>query len=1497
MEKNYKIIISNRNIYKEIELPAQSKEFHIGTNIGCNYRLHKSLFFEPIELTLINNNGNWSMLCSDSIYLTIDDSRKLISTQLTHGSICKVKYQSSDNAVFDFEFLIDFDDHERRYERYIDISNSNELKIGSNTVSQIHLKSPYVIDDDIILRKSNDEEFRLLVNSSTYGVYHNGAKVSKECIIKNRDFFSISDFVFYFQDGILWTEIRDDIKLNNISFVDQPYPVNYPKFKRNTRLKTILNKDKIEVLDPPAKPQKNKSNLFVSLLPSLGMLLTSGLMASMGGSMIIFSVVSGGMAVITAIVSAIQNSKDFKKESRERIEKYKKYADNKRIEITEYRNTERQERESIYVDQASEEALLHQYSCELFDRQIGDDDFLNVRLGTGGIKPARKIEYKHQEKLEVDDELQTIPENISKEFSILNNAPVICDLKACNSIGIIGNEDFRFSLLKNMIIDLCTRHYPTDIKLFFIAEQFHRNKVNWLRFLPNVYNEITNTRNIVCDDDSRNVVFDYLFKELSQRTPETVNEHLIVFFYDEYGFQSHPISKFIGKLKELNATFVFMAEDKGEIPQGCSYIINMKSTTDGTLINSSDQKERTDFHFNEISDTTAKHIVNLLAPIYTDEISLEASLTKNISMFDMLNILSVEDLDLEHRWSSSTVSKSMAAPIGVTKTGVISLDLHDRAHGPHGLVAGTTGSGKSEVLQTFILSVATLYHPYEIAFVIIDFKGGGMVNQFKELPHLLGSITNIDGKQIDRSLKSIKAELRKRQQLFADADVNHINKYIKKYKAGEVKTPIPHLVLIVDEFAELKSEQPEFMKELISAARIGRSLGVHLILATQKPSGQVDEQIWSNSKFKLCLKVQSPEDSNEVIKSPLAAEIKEPGRAYLQVGNNEVFELFQSAYSGAPESIEESSVKEFVINEVSDSGKRYPIYIQKKNNTNSTGITQLDAIVDYVSEFCDNKKISRLPNICLPSLPERINYPDSDNYSISQVNIGLYDDPDNQIQGSAFINLNNNTLIIGSSQTGKTNLLQGMIRTLSANTSPLETNIYIIDFGSMVLKNFETLKHVGGVVCSAEDEKLKNLFKLLFAEISSRKEKLVSSGVSSFASYLEAGNEDMPHIYLFVDNITALMELYLEDDDSLLNIIREGVSVGITTIVANAQTSGIGYKYLSNFSNKIAFYCNDSSEYINVFDHATIHPDNVQGRCVFESDKQVLECQTYIAFDGEREIERVNHMKTFMLDVNAKHGETWAKAIPYIPTILDINEMWNYIDGKAKAYKVPIGLTYSDVEPFYLDLSQLGIMGICGKENTGHRNFVKLLLSWFETHNTLLPVKITVFDDVDRKLDFIKSNPLVEKYTLDTSLVKETLESWYDILEKRYNNLLEDGNSENDSELLLMIVQNNDVAKFINDDFDLLDKFNEIMSRFKGLNVAFLFTNFVNASLPFDAPEPLRQIKQDQHIIYFEDLDNLKPFEVPYEDIRANRKKLESGDAYYIRDNMVIKLKLVKSEH
>lgn len=1494
LQNKYRINILGNSLYKEIELPSDAKQVKIGTDPECSIRMHKDLFFDTIVLIFTQNNNGWTVSCSDNLYIDAGDVRKLLTLPLENGNTFKVKYQDSSADVFTVEYLLDFEPEKKKYERVIDISNVSKLQIGVSPSCQVVLKSPYVKEDRITLTKKQSG-FELEVENTSYGVYHNGAKIGKKCTLDNGDFFSFSDFVFYYKNDTIWTEIRDGLS-TSLPYMDNVTPNNYPAFTRNTRMRLKVNTKEIEILDPPSKPVKPRNNILTALLPSISMIVVSGLMAFMGGtSMIIFSAVSAIMAIITAVIGIVQANKDFKNETQQRIEKYNNYASQKRQEITTVRNEERAALESIYPNQDSEQRMIFDFSSDLFDRLPSDDDFLAVRLGTGNVEAERKIKYKEQERLEVEDDLQLIPEQIYNAEKILQNSPVVCDFKSANAVGIIGRDEDRFSLFKNIVIDLVARQYHTDLRLFFISDEGNKEKLSWLRFLPYVYNETSGVRNIVCDDESKTRIFDYLYKELSQRNKENAEPHLIVFFYDDCGIQSHPLSKFIASGNELGITFVFMARHKSAIPIGCSYLIFAKSMTEGTLVESENREESIDFVYNPISDENAHKMVQFLAPVYTEEISLEGTLTRNISLFEMLDIIDVDDLDLSRRWSNSQVSKSMAAPIGVAKSGLISLDLHDKAHGPHGLVAGTTGSGKSEALQTYILSIATLFHPYEVSFVIIDFKGGGMVNQFRSLPHLLGAITNIDGKEIDRSLKSIKAELQKRQRLFAEVDVNHIDKYIQKFKAGEAKTPIPHLVLIVDEFAELKAEQPDFMKELISAARIGRSLGVHLILATQKPSGQVDDQIWSNSRFKLCLKVQSQEDSNEVLKSPLAAEIKEPGRAYLQVGNNEIFELFQSAYSGAPSKILDSTVKEFTLYSVNETGKKAAIYTRKKRKTTGTNETQLDAVVAYVDNYCAEHHIEKLSNICLPSLEERIDFPTVLEKANDLIAIGMYDDPDNQFQGAASIDIDHkNTFIIGSSQYGKTNLLQVMIRSIADTRTPAEANIYIIDFGSMVLKNFEDLHHVGGVVCSSEDEKLKNLFKLIFDEIASRKERLVSVGVSSFASYVEAGYKDIPQIYLFIDNLTALIELYLEEDDSLLTILREGISVGISVIVGNAQTSGIGYRYLSNFANKIALFSNDSSEYTNLFDHVELTPDEKPGRCVLEIDKRMLECQTYLAFTGEKEIDRVAEMQRFVKDVNSRHETEKARIIPFIPALLDTDTLQHDYAVEASEYKIPLGLTYLDVSPFYLNLTQLGLIGICGKENTGHKNFISNVLMYLNSVKDIYSSKVAIFDDITRKYKDFQGLDIVDIYTLNIEQIGTVIEEWHTELTNRYTNLMETGSMGESNDLLLLIIQNNDVAKKIGDDLDLTEKFTEIMTRYKDMNVAVIFANYPNSSISYDAPEPIRMVKQDQHLLFFEDLDNLKPFDVPYEDIKANRKKVGTGDAYYIKDNTVTKLKIVK---
>ncbi len=251
-------------------------------------------------------------------------------------------------------------------------------------------------------------------------------------------------------------------------------------------------------------------------------------------------------------------------------------------------------------------------------------------------------------------------------------------------MGVVGAPGFRFEFLKNIVIDIAARHYFSDVQMIFVAEKANKEQIQWLRMLPHVYNDVIGTRNIVCDDESKNIVFEYLYKELTIREQNKKHENnIVIFFYDEYGFKSHPISKFIEKAKDLGVTFVFFGNTIADIPQGCGYVAEILDRENAVLINAENKSESAKFTYPIIATAQAESIVNLLAPVYTEEISLEGTLTKNITMFELLNILAVDDIDLKSRWAQSQVFKSMAAPLGVSKTGVVALDLHDKAHGPH----------------------------------------------------------------------------------------------------------------------------------------------------------------------------------------------------------------------------------------------------------------------------------------------------------------------------------------------------------------------------------------------------------------------------------------------------------------------------------------------------------------------------------------------------------------------------------------------------------------------------------------------------------------------------------------------------------------------------------------------------------------------------------------------------------------------------------------------
>ena len=566
-----------------------------------------------------------------------------------------------------------------------------------------------------------------------------------------------------------------------------------------------------------------------------------------------------------------------------------------------------------------------------------------------------------------------------------------------------------------------------------------------------------------------------------------------------------------------------------------------------------------------------------------------------ITFFEMYDIEHPEDLHVQKRWSQNEAHRSLAVPIGVRGiSDNVELNLHEKAHGPHGLIAGTMGSGKSELMQSYILSMAVNFHPHEIGFLLIDYKGAGFAVLFRNLPHLLGSLTNLYDPECFRVISSLKGELQRRQRIFSDHNVNHIDRYNKLFRKGMVKEPLPHLFIIIDEFAELKSQQPEFMAELVSIARIGRSLGFHLILATQKPSGVVDAQIWSNSKFKICLKVSTESDSREMLKTEVAAYITRLGRAYLQVGANELFEKLQSAWSGATYREHES---------------------------------QADAVIAHIENIYKEMNVIEVKDILLPPLGEMIVSPytqrvkDNSDFETLDITLalGIVDMPEKQMQREYELNFTNNShiLYVAAAGYGKSVFLGNIIIGLAMKNSSENLNIHILDLG-YALAPYKELPHVVDYIGYDINEKMDAFQEFILEMITERNKALEETQVKNFTDYNQTENEKWKAILIVVDNCNAISELESKMHSLFQLVAREGASLGIYLAVTMSDESAIRRTLESSFKERIAGFSPDEN-YSFVGRSFLSIPNDIRGRALVRTDDVYL-MQLYTPVTCENEL-------------------------------------------------------------------------------------------------------------------------------------------------------------------------------------------------------------------------------------------------------------------------------------
>lgn len=1144
------------------------------------------------------------------------------------------------------------------------------------------------------------------------GVYVNGFLVHSQQLKPMDEVFIMGLSIIYMGEFIAICNLNVESSLSSMTSFSAKSPIdgvtekNY--FVSSPRILKSLDCDVIEIDAPPNPVTMDKTPAILTLGPSLTMSLV--MFASLGvsisnaiGSGQLSSIIASGAMAVGMLLGSLMWPSILRKYRKKQIlaeENHRKISYSTYIANIENDLIAKRDRTVRVLNETlcpTPEVLCSMLDSEnnklrLWERSSEDKDFLAVRLGLGRRPFEIQLKIPKQSFQLHEDELRDLPTKLAEKYSILNNVPLTLDMRNNHAIGIIGNRKNIRAIINETFLNIISLHPYDEVKIVIVTSPKQMWFFEDFKNVPHIWSNDKKVRFFATTPDEVHFIFNAIEEVVKDRKASNDKEispvpHYVMVITEPALIEKETLLRYLyDDDKQIGITALFAYGDIARLPKFCKTIILSDDTRTGYYVKNQNTNRFIPFAIDNIEPSRLHDFVTGLAQLPIKRDSRSMGIVDRVSFLQMYKAGNIDELNIESHWDNNNSAKSLAAPIGLMAGGeVFSLDLHEAYHGCHGVVAGTTGSGKSEFLQAFILSLAINYSPREVAFVLVDFKGGDMARPFMAkpfapaLPHLSATISNLSGNILYRALVSLDAEIKSRQRLFNESalalgvDKLDINSYQKYYKGGRLQTPLPHLIIIIDEFAQLKTQHIEFLTQLINVAQVGRSLGIHLILATQKPSGVVDPQIMSNSRFKVCLKVADKQDSIEMLNRPDAAYIKNPGRLYLQVGYDEIYECVQSGYSGADYIPAKTYVPDDEITVQMVDNTANPIHGAKIDlSIDKSGKTQLEATVAEIVSLGQKKGYATKP-LWLDMLPEKVILKSlkCEKKGLCSATIGLVDYIRTQEQKPLSVDLakTGHIGLYGASGTGKTTFLQTLVYSMVCEYgyTPEELSLYAMDFGGRNLGYLSKLPHTGGVAFADDAGKISELADMLHDIVEERKRIFADNNCGSFIDYRTIGKTALPAVLVLIDNYSSFREKYIDIADRFVEIIASGKTYGIYFVITGSTRNSIHYKVTEHISSYFALRMNDPSNYLDILGiRSPIIPEMINGRGVTAVNKEVVEFQTAIAFDGENEAERITA-------ISKSYDDLAANWDGYMPA---------RIDGYAKATDVPRETTtyYSSVK-------------------------------------------------------------------------------------------------------------------------------------------------------------------------------------------------------------------------
>ncbi|MCX5284893.1 FtsK/SpoIIIE domain-containing protein [Streptomyces sp. NBC_00198] len=920
------------------------------------------------------------------------------------------------------------------------------------------------------------------------------------------------------------------------------------------------------------------------------------------------------MALLSPLImlgNYFMDKKQGRKSHAKQVKEYKEHKERIENDAQEALVAERLDRRQAIPDPATVLSLGTGPRTRLWERRRTDADHLLLRVGTGQM-PSEVV---------LDD-----PERDEHKRQVtwtIEDAPVSLPLAERGVVGIAGPGDSAQALGRWAVAQAAVLHSPLDVQFYVLTENSGRDSWDWVRWLPHSRPAGAQDANVLIGTDAETV--GARIGELTQlldarqkaarangNKASFSDPDIVVVWDGSRRLRSMPgVVRLLREGPAMSMYALCLDAEERFLPGECQAIVIAEPKPEEHA--SARQPSRTAptapaapggfpsfhaWHAAEPDDSAAGagkplelrlrvqqtgiarvkdvrpdfvssawcgRLARALSPLRDISGETEDSALPGASrLLDVLQLEPPTSDAITARWRMG--GQSTTAVIGESYDGPFGIDM--RRDGPHGLIAGTTGSGKSELLQTIVASLAVANTPENMTFVLVDYKGGSAFKDCVKLPHTVGMVTDLDAHLVERALESLGAELKRREHILAAADAKDIEDYQDLVRRDPSHASVPRLLIVIDEFASMVRDLPDFVTGLVNIAQRGRSLGIHLLLATQRPSGVVSPEIRANTNLRIALRVTDGGESSDVIDSPEAGHISKstPGRAYVRLGHASLVP-FQSGRVGGrrPGAADPAALAPWAGPlDWADLG-RAALVKPKAEQREEEEITDLKVLVDAVRDANRVLGIPQQHSPWLPALSETLLLDEvpapafaGGPGKLAPAAYGVEDLPADQARRPVVVDFASfgHLLIGGAPRSGRSQILRTIAGSLARTHSAADVHLYGIDCGNGALNALTRLPHCGAVVGRNQTERVVRLIARLKGELTRRQDLLADAGFADIGEQRAAvpEGERLPHIVVLLDRWEGWLPTLGEYDhgdltDQLTAMMREGASVGLHMVM------------------------------------------------------------------------------------------------------------------------------------------------------------------------------------------------------------------------------------------------------------------------------------------------------------------------------------------------------------